>query len=201
MANAARHEPDERLARTRLAELDVLHDERLSELLENGGADLHPPIVSSSVSAHLERLADEGRVRVGERGVGPRVSRTVNVRLSFLSTPVMIRVPPPAPTDRTSVPFARVRWKLSTFDWSLTTSVYVPAGSLATFRPFEVSWKRSLIPGPSCPMTGTSLSVAVRVAEGAAFVWEVTIPDPTTTAAMRASLNVVPSPGRSHSTT
>src|SRR5581483_12000568 len=41
VADAAGCEPDERLGRLRLLELDLLDDERLPELLEDGGADLH----------------------------------------------------------------------------------------------------------------------------------------------------------------
>src|SRR5947209_14131682 len=41
VADPARREPDERFPRLRLLELDVLDDERLPELLEDGGADLH----------------------------------------------------------------------------------------------------------------------------------------------------------------
>jgi hypothetical protein len=41
VADAAGDEPDEDLARTGLGEVDVLHDERRAELLEDGGADLH----------------------------------------------------------------------------------------------------------------------------------------------------------------
>ena len=41
VADAAGDEPDEHLARLRLRELDLLHDERLTELLEHRGADLH----------------------------------------------------------------------------------------------------------------------------------------------------------------
>ncbi len=41
VADAAGDEPDEHLARPGLGELDVLDDERLAELLEHGGADLH----------------------------------------------------------------------------------------------------------------------------------------------------------------
>ena len=43
VADAAGHEADEHLARARLGELDLLHDERRAELLEDGGADLHEP--------------------------------------------------------------------------------------------------------------------------------------------------------------
>ena len=55
MADAARGEPDEHLARLRLGEVDLLDDERLPELLEHGGADSHP--------AELSR-----RMRSGGRG-------------------------------------------------------------------------------------------------------------------------------------
>ena len=41
VADAARDEPDERLAGLRLGQLDVLDDERPSELLEHGCAYLH----------------------------------------------------------------------------------------------------------------------------------------------------------------
>ena len=41
VAHAARDEPHEHLARPRLREVDLLHDERLAELLEHRGADLH----------------------------------------------------------------------------------------------------------------------------------------------------------------
>src|SRR5262249_6033056 len=41
MADPARREPDERLAGLRLLELDLLHGERLTELLQHGGANLH----------------------------------------------------------------------------------------------------------------------------------------------------------------
>jgi hypothetical protein len=41
VADAAGDEPDERLARLGLGELDLLDGERLPELLEHGGADLH----------------------------------------------------------------------------------------------------------------------------------------------------------------
>ena len=42
VADAAGDEPDERLSRLRLGELDLLHRQRRSELLQDGGADLHP---------------------------------------------------------------------------------------------------------------------------------------------------------------
>src|SRR4051794_13197561 len=41
VADAARDEADEHLARVRLGELDLVHGERLPELLEHGGTDLH----------------------------------------------------------------------------------------------------------------------------------------------------------------
>ena len=40
VADPARRQPDERLARLRLRQLDVLDDERLPELLQNCGADV-----------------------------------------------------------------------------------------------------------------------------------------------------------------
>jgi hypothetical protein len=40
VADAAGDDPDERLARLRLFQLDVLDDERLPELLEDCGADV-----------------------------------------------------------------------------------------------------------------------------------------------------------------
>ncbi|HEY8646972.1 MAG TPA: hypothetical protein VIL77_13965 [Gaiellaceae bacterium] len=41
MTDAAGDEADEHLARPRLGQVDLAHDERRSELLENGGSDLH----------------------------------------------------------------------------------------------------------------------------------------------------------------
>jgi hypothetical protein len=41
MADATRREPDENLPGARLGQFDVLHDERLRELLEYGGTHLH----------------------------------------------------------------------------------------------------------------------------------------------------------------
>ena len=40
MADAARDHPDERLARLRLRQLDLLDDERLPELLQDCGPDV-----------------------------------------------------------------------------------------------------------------------------------------------------------------
>ena len=56
VADAAGGDPDERLARLRLLQLDVLDDERLPELLEDCGADVQrcdvtPAGSSSSVPA------------------------------------------------------------------------------------------------------------------------------------------------------
>ena len=45
VADTARDEPDEHLARPRLGELDLLHHERPAELLEHRGADLHAAIL------------------------------------------------------------------------------------------------------------------------------------------------------------
>ena len=47
MADPARLEPDEHLACLRLRELHLLHDERLPELLEHGGADSHAAILGT----------------------------------------------------------------------------------------------------------------------------------------------------------
>ena len=41
VADAAGDEANEHLARTRLGQVDLAHDERRSELLENRGSDLH----------------------------------------------------------------------------------------------------------------------------------------------------------------
>jgi hypothetical protein len=41
VAHTAGHESDESLAFPRLRELELLDDEGLAELLEDGGADLH----------------------------------------------------------------------------------------------------------------------------------------------------------------
>ena len=41
VADAARDEPHEHLARLRLGEVELLHLERRAELLQHGGADLH----------------------------------------------------------------------------------------------------------------------------------------------------------------
>jgi hypothetical protein len=45
VADAARGQAHKHLARLRLREVDRLHDERLTELLEDGGADLHATIL------------------------------------------------------------------------------------------------------------------------------------------------------------
>jgi hypothetical protein len=45
VADTAGDEPDERLTRSRLGEVELLHLERRAELLEHGGADLHRPIL------------------------------------------------------------------------------------------------------------------------------------------------------------
>ena len=54
VADAAGGEADEHLARLRLGEVDLLDDERASELLEDGGADFH---AASIVSASAGRRA------------------------------------------------------------------------------------------------------------------------------------------------
>jgi hypothetical protein len=46
VADAARNEPDEHLACLGLRELDLLDDERLTELLEDCGPDPHGPMLA-----------------------------------------------------------------------------------------------------------------------------------------------------------
>jgi hypothetical protein len=46
MADAARNESDEHLARLRLCQVDLLDDERLTELLEDCGPDPHGPMLA-----------------------------------------------------------------------------------------------------------------------------------------------------------
>ncbi len=46
VTDPAGDEPDERLAGPGFAEVELLYLERRSEALENGGADLHAPILS-----------------------------------------------------------------------------------------------------------------------------------------------------------
>src|SRR5688500_19263426 len=64
---------DERLARFRLGELDVLDGERLPELLEHGGADPHDALrpramrYSAGVSSSNQARRSEER-RVGKEG-------------------------------------------------------------------------------------------------------------------------------------
>ena len=53
VADPARDQPDQDLARFRLRELELLHLERRAEGLENGGADLH----GSSLCARFPRRA------------------------------------------------------------------------------------------------------------------------------------------------
>ena len=66
VADAAGDEADEHLARARLGELDLLHDERLAELLEYRGADLH---------ARKPRIQVLRRVAVNRRAETPPRSR------------------------------------------------------------------------------------------------------------------------------
>jgi hypothetical protein len=48
VADAARDEPDERLARLRLRQVDLLDGERLPELLEDCGPDPHGPMLAQA---------------------------------------------------------------------------------------------------------------------------------------------------------
>jgi hypothetical protein len=48
VADAARDEPDERLARFRLRQVDLLDGERLPELLEDCGPDPHGPMLAQA---------------------------------------------------------------------------------------------------------------------------------------------------------
>src|SRR5438045_754914 len=50
VADAAGHEADERFARARLLELELLHLERRTELLEDGGANPHAGIALAMIS-------------------------------------------------------------------------------------------------------------------------------------------------------
>ena len=71
MADAAGDEPDQDLAGARLGELDLLHGERLAELLEYRGAHLHDRLPAPASTA-LEAgglLGAAGRV-AGAVGVG-----------------------------------------------------------------------------------------------------------------------------------
>jgi hypothetical protein len=53
VADAAGGEPHERLTRLRLAEIDLLHDERASELLENCCADSHTASLSREARGRI----------------------------------------------------------------------------------------------------------------------------------------------------
>jgi hypothetical protein len=48
VADPARDEPDEHLARLRLRQVDLLDDERLPELLENCGPNPHRPMLAQA---------------------------------------------------------------------------------------------------------------------------------------------------------
>ena len=73
MADAARDEPDENLTLPGLRELELLHLERCSELLEDGGADLHPDPTWWKIGA-TPLLSDE-RDRFMRQGAGCSDSR------------------------------------------------------------------------------------------------------------------------------
>ena len=67
MADAASDEPDEHFTRLRFGEVHLLDDERLPELLEHGGADLHAAPFEGSIGRIIERPArgDYVLVRTG----------------------------------------------------------------------------------------------------------------------------------------
>ena len=73
MADAAGHEPDERLAGARVGEVDLGHVQRLAELLEDGGADLHGAGSSPTGSGSLRHRKSDGPTRPSPRRryVGP----------------------------------------------------------------------------------------------------------------------------------
>ena len=68
MADAARHEADEHFTCPRLGELDLLHDERPTELLEHRRANLHA-LVRKPALAVAGRLA-AAHLSVGLLGLG-----------------------------------------------------------------------------------------------------------------------------------
>ena len=55
MADAAGDEPDEHLLLLRLVQIELLDDERLPELLEHGGADLHAASVGAMEPGSSDR--------------------------------------------------------------------------------------------------------------------------------------------------
>ena len=77
MADTAGHEANEHLARARLGQLDLLHDERRAELLQDGGADLHPTAILRRPCFLTDGL------RPGSAGTAPaRAARTTRDRRS-----------------------------------------------------------------------------------------------------------------------
>src|SRR5207244_9851427 len=68
VADAARDEADERLARPRLRELDLLHRERCAEVLEHGGANPHARTIRDRTCMHD---------RADRRALDPRSGRGI----------------------------------------------------------------------------------------------------------------------------
>ena len=71
MADAAGDEPDEHLARLGLGQVDLLHDERLPEVLEDGGADLH--LAPSGGMRRRIISGGDGRPHLVRKGEAPSV--------------------------------------------------------------------------------------------------------------------------------
>ena len=66
VAHAARRQPHEHLPGARSSKLELLHDERLAELLEHGGADLHGTIVVAAPLRRGSRAEQEQRPAAGD---------------------------------------------------------------------------------------------------------------------------------------
>src|SRR3954468_21447950 len=86
----------------------------------------------------------------------PFLSVTVHVNVPFAPTPVFLFTPGP------------VRWKLWMFDRSLTTILYFPALSEATFLP--LFFRLIVKPGPSMPFSVGVAAVADAVTARAAAI-------------------------------
>ena len=83
VADAARDEPDEHLARLGLGELDLLHLERRAELLQHGGADLHRAArsVASKPRVAVRLVAERLRRRAAAAAERDRLPRRQLVRV------------------------------------------------------------------------------------------------------------------------
>jgi hypothetical protein len=78
VADAARCEADEDLALLRLSEVELLDDERLTELLEDCGADLHraPSAVERRIMKTRERIPRCRIIEQHDRGGPPWLSHS-----------------------------------------------------------------------------------------------------------------------------